>query len=355
MFDLTPIAHYYLAIGSGVDILRDAANQANIISGNWDAFWNATYQQTNGLWLSAIYFADLLVKVLFLSFAISFFKSVFSNRWRLAAENYLWTLIAIILLSNNGQLLIPAIKAMRYVAVDRIQVVYQINIGSVAVEQAIKDILITSTLKQQIARSFRACQAKTGSQQIECVIDAGQDAERRIQDANRQWGVLAGLIRLQANVVSAVSNFLNNPSIGGVANLSLGGPYVGSLAQVFIHYLLKLFQWAFIHLFELSLALTGLYCPIAVALSTIPNSQRYLYYWVISFLSIAVGIWSYALIVGTIAWVIVSSGTQTTTDTGFLLLIGVLAPVISAKLAMGGGIAIWNGIIQGIRDFIPLI
>ncbi len=334
----------YIAIGSGVDIIRANAEQALNISLGWSKFWLATYEKTNGLWLSAIYLATLVISFTFLAFSLSFWKSLMTNQWKMALENYVWMILAIVLLANNGAMLIPVVKAMRSVAFEQTQEIYRITISSVAIEEAMKDVLVTSDLKQQIAVEFRACEAKTGEQQLECVKQVGELAEEKINEAENQWGALAGLIRLRERVVNNTQAIIADPSqlLQGLNSLSLNGPIVGSVAQSVIHMVLKIFQWGFANLFELAFAMTGLYAPIAVALSTLPMRSRFLWFWLISFLSVAVAIWSYAIMVGIVAWVVAYSGTDTYADTGFLLFIGLFAPILSWALARGGGVAIWR-------------
>lgn len=338
------VSHYHLALGSGVDIVRENADVALNVSLGWNEFWEATYQQTNGLWLASVYISNLVVSFTFLAFAISFWKSIVTNQWVIAFENYLWVLIVMILLNNNGAMLIPVVKAMRSIAIEQTQVIYDISISGVAVEEALKDILVTSDIKQQIAVEFRACEVKTGEQQLECVKQVGELAEEKINEAERQWGALAGLRRLQDRVVKNTQAIIANPSqlLQGLDSLSLAGPVIGTLNQALIHQFLKSLQWGFANLFELTLAMTGLYAPIAVALSTLPLPTRFLWFWLISFLSVAVAIWSYAVMVAIVAWVVAFTGIDTYADTGFLLFTGFFAPLLAWALARGGGIGIWR-------------
>ena len=344
MFDL--ISHYHLALGTGVDIVRENADQALNVSAGWDDYWEATYQQTNGLWLAAIYLSTLIVSCTFLVFCLAFLKALVTNQWWSAFEQYFWVGAVLMLLNNNGAMLIPAVKAMRSIAVEPTQVIYEISIAGIAIEEALKDTLVTADIKQQIASEFRTCEVKTGEQQLECIKDVGELAEEKINQAERRWGPLAGLERLRDRVVRNVQDIINEPTrlIGGLARLTLDGPIVGSIVQANIHRFLKLCQWGFANLFELSLAITGLYAPIAVALSSIPSPTRYLWHWLITFSSVAVAIWSYAIMVGMVGWVVASSGTQTYADTGFLLIIGLIAPIAAMRLAKGGGIGIWQSV-----------
>ena len=337
----------HLALGSGVDIVRDTANEAFNVSVGWDNFWEETYQKTNGLWQASIYLSSLVTTLAFLGFSVSFFKSILTNQWTVAVEQYLWVIVVMILLADNGAISVEVIKAMRFIAVEQTQIIYQRTLDGVSIEEALKDVLVTSEVKQQIDVAFRACEIKTGQQQIDCLEDVGDLARQKINEAETRWGNLSGLVRLNERITNTI-NILQSRPQQGVSNLTPGSILLGSAAQSIVHFLLKLFQFAFAHLFELSLAMTGLYGPIAIALSTLPLPTRFLWFWLQSFLAVAVAIWSYAIMVGIIAWVIVFSGVQTYSDTVFLLLIGVGAPILSWALALGGGTAIWRSMTSAV-------
>jgi hypothetical protein len=340
---------WYLALGQGVDIIRNNADIALDVSLGWEKFWEATYEKTNGLWLVAIYLSSVVVSFTFLGFTVAFLQSLWTNKYTLAFRHYLWVIIVMWLLADSGAMLANLALGMRNFAIDQTQKIYEIQVAGVAVEEALKDVLITGDIKQQIGAEFRKCEVKTGEAQIQCVVDAGKFAEDKISEAENQWGPLAGLKRLWERMEDTSNNLANKlkgKSPAEVRRILADPNYdqaiLGSVTTATVHLILKLFQWGFSNLFELALVMTGLYGPIAVALSTLPLPSRFIWFWLQSFLSVAVAIWSYAVMVGIVAWVIAVSSTQTASDLAFLAFIGVFAPCLSWALARGGGTALWQ-------------
>lgn len=338
---------YHLALGSGVDTLTDVASDALSISNGWNSFWEATYKRDNGLWLAAIDISTLVTSFSFLAWIISFYKSLFSNKWTVAFEEYLWIIMVIVLLHNNGEMAVQVVKAMRYIAVDKTEVIYDMVLRDVSIKEALTDALISSSVQDQIRVEMRDCEVKTGKEQIDCIEWVSKLARNKIFEAERKYGKLAGLKRLGQRITDLLKK-AQAPNYQSTINLTPLSLMIGSATQGVVHYILKLFQLAFAHLFELSLAVTGLYAPIAIALSTLPTPTRFLWWWLQKYLAVAVALWSYAIIVGVVAWVTVLSGTQTYTDSVFLLLIGFCAPLLAWGLALGGGTAIWNSVTSGV-------
>jgi hypothetical protein len=340
---------WYLALGQGVDIIRNNADIALDVSLGWEKFWEATYEKTNGLWLVAIYLSSVVVSFAFLAFTVAFLQSLWTNKYTLAFRHYLWVIIVMWLLSDSGAVLANLALGMRSFALDQTQKIYEIQVAGVAVEEALKDVLITGDIKQQIGAEFRKCEVKTGEAQIQCVVDAGKFAEDKIEEAENQWGPLAGLERLWDRLEKTSSDLANKVKGKSPAEVRriLADPnhdqiILGSVTTATVHLILKICQWGFSNLFELALAMTGLYAPIAAALSTLPLPSRFIWFWLQSYLSVAIAIWSYAVMVGIIAWVIAISETQTVSDIAFVAFIGVFAPCLSWALARGGGTAIWQ-------------
>jgi hypothetical protein len=123
-----------------------------------------------------------------------------------------------------------------------------------------------------------------------------------------------------------------------------------ALAQQF----LKGWQWAFANMLELAMLLTGLIGPIAVAGSVVPLQGRPLWAWLVGFFSLGMAKFSYNVIVGLAATVIVAADAQTQGDFGFLLLIGVLAPILALAIAGGAGMAVFRGVSGGVTRVIAV-
>jgi hypothetical protein len=100
--------------------------------------------------------------------------------------------------------------------------------------------------------------------------------------------------------------------------------------------------------------ITGLMGPIAVAGSVVPLQTRPLWGWLTGFFSLGMAKFSYNVIVGLAATVLVAADAQERGDFGFLLLIGVLAPILALTLAGGAGMAVFRGISGGVTRIVSL-
>ena len=100
--------------------------------------------------------------------------------------------------------------------------------------------------------------------------------------------------------------------------------------------------------------LTGLIGPIAVAGSIIPLQGRPLWAWLVGFFSLGLAKFSYNILVGLAATVVVAADAQTQGDFGFLLLISVLAPILALAIAGGAGMAVFRSISGGVTRIVAI-
>lgn len=98
------------------------------------------------------------------------------------------------------------------------------------------------------------------------------------------------------------------------------------------------FQW----LVEITLLLTALISPLAVAGSLLPLQQRPLFTWLLGFYSVGLCKLFYNIIVGLVAYIL-SNNTSSGNPSGGTIIIaiavGILSPILAVGLAAGGGMA----------------
>jgi hypothetical protein len=138
-----------------------------------------------------------------------------------------------------------------------------------------------------------------------------------------------------------------NASGGSVGQILPGffGGFVGTTTRAIIHAFLMAFQWGFVNLVQISMLLTALVGPIAVAASLLPFGGKPIFAWLTGFFSLGFIQIMYNIIVGLAAVVILNANTFDTN--GFLVLIAILAPALAIALATGGGLAIFNIMLSG--------
>lgn len=123
---------------------------------------------------------------------------------------------------------------------------------------------------------------------------------------------------------------------------------MSGIVQTVVQTILLAFQWAFANVLEISMLLTGLMGPLAVAGSLLPFGPKSIFTWIIGFFSLGMAQISYNIIVGMCAVVIVNA--DITDVNGFLVIVGLLGPALALAIATGGGISVFNVITSGTAE-----
>lgn len=335
----------YLAVAGGIELITQQAEQAANIGATLDNLWQSIFVDLSGPWIAVNYIASFILAYSFLAFVLKLVLGVLTEQWSDVAAEFVYLLILVSLLANNARPVANLALFIRDFTNEQIQVIYDINLSGVTVETAIRDILITSEVKTEISNRFRACESKTGTLQIECLQEVGEEAQNFITEAQNATDTPNGLVvfgQRVANFVSIVGelsvfNRLGSSERVAASNSRLFDGIVESTSVPVVRLILKAVQFALVSMAELALLLTALVAPIAVALSTIPVRPRPIESWLIGMISISALLWSYVVLVGFSAAVISISGSQDTTELGFLMLLAFGSPLVAAALAKFGG------------------
>ena len=346
-------------VTGGRTIIEDSINQVESVQTAWDERWTDIFDGTNGLYNGINEFASLIVVGAFLFFAVGWVKEAIERGIFPALPNVLWMLVIFVLLFNNGAMLGSITLGIRNLINDQTRVVLDVQIGEVSMLEALNDVIVSQQAKAVIQQQYTECEAKEGQAQIDCFLEAGERAEQIIDREYRARGwVTAGVERLLARVRAITQQVTENATNGNIAdqlgwltNLAREN-LIATAGQSLAQQVLKGFQWAFANLIELAMLLTGLMGPIAVAGSVIPLQSRAIWAWLIGFFSLGLAKFSYNIIVGLAATVVVAADAQSSADIGFLLLISILAPVLALALAGGGGMAVFRAASGGVTRII---
>ena len=104
--------------------------------------------------------------------------------------------------------------------------------------------------------------------------------------------------------------------------------------------LLYFTQWMWISSLEMALFLLGLFAPMFIAVSIIPNRQNMFAVWLIETLTIGIAKLAYITVVGIVAVQKVSpENFQGVLDNTFFMTLGIFAPAVSFAVVTAGGIA----------------
>ena len=334
----------YLAIAGGIEIITEQSEQAINIGSTLDDLWQSIFVDLSGPWIATNYIASFILGYAFLAFVWKLFLGIVTEQWSDITGEFVYLIILVSLLANNARPLANLALFIRDFTNEQIQVIYDLNLSTVTVESAIRDILITSEVKTEIANRFRACESKTGTLQIECLQEVGEEAQEFITEAQNASDAPTGLIAFGLKVADFVNTVGELPAVGPAttpeeiaASNRLFDGIVESTSVPTIRLILKAVQFALVSMIEYALLLTALVAPIAVALSTIPVRPRPIESWLIGMISLSALLWSYVVLVGFSASVISISGSQDTSELGFLMLLALGSPIVAAALAKFGG------------------
>jgi hypothetical protein len=351
----------FAQVTGGRAIIEDSIQQVGDIQKAWDKRWVDIFDGTNGLYEGINKFASVIVVGAFIFFAVGWIKDAIDRGIFPALPNVLWVLVVFMLLFNNGAMLGSLTLGIRNIINDQTQTVLEVQIGEVSMLEALNDVIVSQQAKTLVQQQYAECEAKEGQAQIDCFVEAGKRAEQVIDQEYKARGwFTAGVERLRQRV-SAISQQVAQAAQKGnvldklsfVTNL-VRENLLTTAGQAAAQQILKGFQWAFANLIELAMLLTGLMGPLAVAGSILPIGTRPVWAWLIGFFSLGLAKFSYNVIVGLAATVVVAAQAQSSSEVGFLLLISVLSPILALAIASGGGMAVFRGASGGITRIISV-
>ena len=312
---------------------------------HWDAQWETVFggESPGGL---ALYgsltnigeffaVATLLLLVIFLIRDLNEGK-VYS------LDGLIWPLIVATLLNNNGALLANGTLAMRSLINTVNQQVLTTTLAGVNLNETYRQANGLGNLEQQIAALVQECSSKDGEELAQCLEQAQLQAQILIEEYQKANGASAWLESFQAKLSALFADGI----AGGISNLLFSA--LLAQWQTIVSGLLYLLQIAYQHLLEASLLLTGLLGPIAVGSSLLPFGAKAIFAWMTGFFSVGIAKLSFNLVVGLAS--IVATSNEFGDPGWFPLFCGVFAPLLSAGLATGGGLAIWQSITTGVAS-----
>ena len=268
--------------------------------------------------------------------------------------------------------------------------VMELTIADINVRTAIQDLLITEDAKEIILQKWETCQAMPQPEvtipsidrpdtindrnssltieqrqvydYLECLQKMSDFAELQINEATRCSGFICktfkSLYRAFYNIGIATyeqelsmrmrdENLpdLNTPQ--KIENVDLELEDLAVSSEEFISTIMtpsKSFlyftQWMWISALEMALFLLGLFAPMFIAVSIIPNRQNMFAVWLIETLTIGIAKLAYISVIAIVAVQKVSpENFEGVLDNTFFMTLGIFAPAVSFAVVTAGGIA----------------
>lgn len=316
------------ALVSRADEVSDA------ISFGWDNIWSRAldsevYQSINNIGIALA--ISMLVLWLF-----KFYQTL---QERGAAADWtaiLLPVVIIFLLANGGARLKDATFFLRgFINETNNSVLTAINAGN-ELSNSLSGLSEFSSAQSQIASLRRQCDSFTINEQLtQCLTEQRQRADELISQLQAQGTVAPTWMQ---NLQESITNSFSTAT-GLVRAINSPGLLIAEA-------IIMAFQAAFQLAIEISMLLTGLMGPVAVGMSLLPIGAKPVYAWLTAFWSLGICKLSLNIITGLVAKLISDVGPTNIDTLTTAIALGLISPILAFGLSTGGGMAIFNGILQ---------
>lgn len=338
---------------SSQDILSNAAAGSQLIAQGFDQLWQQTL---NGNLYGALMKTAQMFALATLSFyMVDLAKSWMNQEDMKALSSWIWPILIIGLMANNGALLRSGTLTARDYINQVNNDILSYTAAGADLETAYNRAVGSMTLRAEAGREMERCRSMGGSSQdaANCLQQAEAKLRAKAPEffkgspppaADKAWDPLG-------DMASAAGNFLSQvPGVGGVVqaasavwDTAMGG--VGELVTGFVTVILLALNNAYQWCVEFALLLTALLGPLAVGASLLPFGQRAIFAWLSAIMGCGMAKLSFNIICGLCGQLV--SNAQANQPMIFLLFVGLLSPLLATALGTGGGMAAMGAMAKG--------
>ncbi|MBU7587525.1 MAG: hypothetical protein KAF91_32670 [Nostoc sp. TH1S01] len=345
------IIHYLFAQSqfAGGDLIEQAAQAAQAFAQGFDELWQEV--ATGELYAALCNVGVLFAVATFVFFMVKWTKQMLNGEEQKPYTDFIWVLIVIVLLANRGQVLGQGTIAIRN---------YINNTNTIVLEQAAAGTNLAGAyqratgvvaVRSAIGNEIQNCKTSslTPEESIRCLQSARARLTNQYPEYFREapgagtWAApFASFIQTLDRIIQAPIDAINNRANPLQVLLSPFSAYIGSrIIEIVSIVLLGLngaYQWSI----ELTMLLTAYLGPLAVGGSLLPYGSKAIFAWLTGYFSVGIGKLSFNIMIGFAGQVMATSSADQ--PLFFLFTIGIMAPFLSAGLAAGGGLALWQQI-----------
>jgi hypothetical protein len=307
---------------NGSDILRDGQDIAQKTSESFDQLWE---QVVNGsLYSATVSISTVFAIVALAVWLVSWYKALLDGEEHRAFSELIWVVIVIFLLSGQGAPLKNVTFGMRQIINTANQNLLTETGNGIDLEQNYQRVMTRGAATDNAQALISQCASIADLQSKDaCMQDAIEKAKQMAElnpGGQEDSGNWFNDLFQNIGINSLVQNAFMLAIRGWMMAIGMG------------------FQWCI----EISLLLTSLLGPIAVALTLLPVGQKAIFAWAIGFYTVGFTKLSYNIICGLVATIVLNSGNDDPMI--FAFITAILAPILSMAIAAGGGMAIFNSL-----------
>ncbi|RCJ22871.1 hypothetical protein A6770_29345 [Nostoc minutum NIES-26] len=331
--------YHLLAQLEGSELVQQANDNAVVVAEGFNELWNKTI---NG----EVYASMCTVGVLFAIATLTFFmvewtKKMMSGDEQRAYTDFIWPLIVVLLLTNNGKLLGDSTLGIRNYINNVNSLVLTSTAVGIDLKQAYQKALGTEAARSAIGIAVSRCKnsSLTPQEEVDCLEQAKQELTKKYPDKfNKNNGIFAWFVAAIDGAVDAYKDLSQGNATPTDVLLSPINAFIGSSITDIISIILIGMNGAYQWSIELTMLVTAFLGPIAVGGSLLPYGAKSIYTWLVGYFSIGIGKLCFNIIVGFAGQLIADS--KTYQPMFFLFTIGIMAPFLATGLAAGGGLAV---------------
>lgn len=326
-----------------IETLEWGINATESIAAQWDVVWEQVFGLADGAVTGQLLYnvlaqiGHLFAVGCLVVLAIQFFNQLNEGRWEVLTQ-FVWALVVAALLANNGRLLVEFSTQLRdYIFLVNQQVLDYALAGS-SLQENFRQFQQSVSNQVIAANYFQHCEFLVGEAQKQCLAEVAAGLEVALQQQQAAGNHSLALDWLLGVVQDLLAAATDSPAQLG---RELGSLFLPAWESA-VFSVLNGFMVAYQHILELSLVLTALMGPLAVGGSLLPGGPKALSAWLTGFFAVGFAKLAFNITAGLAATA--ASANTMPDQLPLYAIFGLLAPLISSGLALGGGLAIWNSL-----------
>ncbi|BAY73322.1 hypothetical protein NIES23_61500 (plasmid) [Trichormus variabilis NIES-23] len=333
---------YFLAKLNGGDLVDFSKDNAVWVAQGFDKLWDETI--SGGVYSSICDVGALFAIATLTFFVIEWTKRMMNGEEVRAYTDFIWPLIVIYLLSNDGDVLGKSTLGIRNYINNVNDIVLSQAAAGINLKKAYESALGTEAARSAIGITVNRCRnsSLSSQEQIDCLKQAKEELTKKYPDKFGVNGLFSWFTDAIDGTIDAFNDLAQGKASITDAIMSPLNAFVGSAITDIITIILVGMNGAYQWGIELTMLVTALLGPMAVGGSLLPYGAKSLYTWLVGYFSVGLGKLCFNIIVGFAGQLVADS--KTYQPMFFLFTIGIIAPFLATGLAAGGGIAVLSQI-----------
>ncbi len=329
----------------GQDILENAAAGAQLVAEGFNELWQETLN--GNLYGSMCKVGQFFAIATLTLFMVELGKNWINQEDMKALSSWIWPILVIGLLANNGTLLRSGTLAIRGYINTVNNDILEFTAAGANLEVAFNRAVGNIALQQQVGAAMERCRSIPGNTQdsITCLQQAEAELTTSAPDLFKGSAPDSGSWEFNPlKSLSDAKDALLNLSPGQIAE-KIGNSItstIGSMITGFVAVILlalnNAYQWGI----EFTMLLTALLGPLAIGGSLLPFGAKPIFAWLTGYFTVGMAKLCFNIIIGLCGQLIANS--EQNQPMIFLIFVGLVSPILASALAAGGGIAVWTGL-----------